>query len=348
MKIKTKELLYVLNKFRGVSEVVSSFDPNFPLWASIIFDSENQRLLYLGRRSSTEVEYPIEKSFIVNYTRLKNLLALCSDEVEIKVNKKTIVLKDNKDRHTLINLEIDYSSFLIREPEELTVITPPPSLIKDIKFCTIAASTNRMDYMKYGVILTDENVMYAITGTNAVAAVFFEEEITPTSILLQLPWCQNLKPLGDIISLAVEDMGKANQILHLELADDLHKFKVVVPVIKIAQNPTLVPYLQSLSADIKIEGITQNILKKLDITTDDAYKFIVAYSDKGDIYFESTSSVKGSVKVKVGEGELDSSVSISLYYLKKMVGLYGYINIDLDNTVAFVKEDNYLYAFNLG
>ncbi len=340
---------YVLSKFAKVSKLAQSYATDAPIWASVFFDKENQRILYVGWRFQVEVEYPVEEDvdFIVNFDRFRAAIKSCKKPT-IRTTKQYVIVEEDNIKIKLKKLDLDYSKYIIAEPEGLEHIEVREGLLSDIKFCSLAASQDHMDYTKYGVILGNE-MMCGMDSTNVVAAILIKEAVLEQPVLLHLPWCKILQDSGEIKTMAYYEVGQQNAILFISTKDN---FKVVVPTLKVTPNPSIIPYLQTLEAHVTLTNINTKLLKKLEITADTAYKFITAYSKEGRIYLESTSKAKGRTTIDLCEGNMeDTSVTLSLQRLKDLVGIDNYLHIDLDNMVAFIskkEKEEYIFAFSLG
>ncbi len=220
-------------------------------------------------------------------------------------------------------------------------------LLEDIDFCALAASSDYKEYTKYGVIISHD-MMCAMDRTNVLAVKYLESPIISESILLHLPWCKILQDLGEIKTIACHETGQQNAILFISTKD---KFKLVIPTLKVVPNPSILSYLQSLEEHVTLFGLDAKLLKKLEITTDSAYEFITAYSKEGRVLLESSSKVKGKTVFDLCDGDMqEMSATLSLKNLQKVVSIGDHVNIDFDNSVAFVTMDegNYIYAFSLG
>ena len=338
---------YVLSKFAKVSKLAQSYATDAPIWASAFFDKENQRILYVGWRFQVEVEYPVEEDFIVNFDRFRAAIKSCKKPT-IRTTKHYVIVEEDNIKIKLKKLDLDYSKYIITEPEGLEHTEAREGLLSDIRFCSLAASQDHMDYTKYGVILGNE-MMCGMDSTNVVAAILLEELVLEQSVLLHLPWCKILQDLGEIKTMAYHDVGQQNAILFISTKDN---FKVVVPTLKVQPNPSIIPYLQTLEAHVTLTNIDMKLLKKLEITSDTAYKFITAFSKEGRVFLESTSKAKGRTTIDLCEGDMgDTSVTLSLQRLKDLVGIDNWLNIDLDNMVAFFstkEKEEYIFAFSLG
>lgn len=349
MRVKTKDLVNnVLKKFVRISKLAQSYASDIPLWSSIIFDAENDRLLYLGWRFNVEVPYPEvagEKlSFIVNFERFTQAMKL-SKSPEITLDQGLVVIEGERTTWELNNLELDYGNYLVLTPENLVRREVPDTLNRDIKFCTIAASKDKMDYTKYGVTFAPE--MLIAQDSLSHIAVAETEGIVDIPVLLNLAWCLILEQLGNITTIGQEDVGAQNAHMFIETDGG---FKLTIPTMKTHLNPSIKPYLDSLEPHYDVL-INLNDIKRLSITTDTAYKFATVYSEFGKIVFESNSRSKGKTVIPVCDGSLDGeSTTVSLRALKDIVEITGKLYLDLDNMVGFTKieEAGYLYAFGLG
>jgi hypothetical protein len=337
---------YVLSKFAKVSKLAQSYASDAPVWSSIVFDKENQRVLYAGWRFNVAVEYPVEEDFIVNFDRFRAAIKSCRKPT-IRITKRSVIVEEGGIKIKLKKLDLDYSKYTITEPEDIEHVEVREGLLDDIKFCLPAASQDHMDYTKHGVILGNE--LICAMEDPVVAAILLEESVLEQPVLLHLPWCKILQDLGDIKTIGYLDAGQQNAILFISTKDN---FKLVVPALKVQPNPSIIPYLKSLEAHVTLTNIDMKLLKKLEITSDTAYRFVTAFSKEGRIYLESTSKAKGRTTVEICEGDMgDTSVTLSLQRLKDVVGIDNFLQIDLDNMVAFIsikEKEEYIFAFSLG
>lgn len=342
---------YVLSKFARVSKLAQSYASDAPIWTSIFFDKENQRILYAGWRFNVEVEYPVQEDFIVNFARFRAAIKSCKKPT-IRTTKHYVIVEEDNIKIKLKKLDLEYPNYIITEPEGLEHKEVREGLLNDIKFCSVAASQDYKEYTRYGVILGSDMIC-AMDGPSVVAVVFLKEPVLECSVLLHLPWCQILQDLGEIKTIAYNDVGQQNAILFISTKDN---FKLVVPTLKVVPNPSIIPYLQSLEAHVTLTNINSKLLKKLEITSDSAYKFITAFSEihgiGGRIYLETSSKAKGRTTLDLCEGDMgDTSVTLSLQRLKDLVGIDNYLHLDFDNMVAFIsikETEEYIFAFSLG
>ena len=337
---------YVLSKFAGISKLAQSYATDAPIWSSVFFDKEKQRILYVGWRFQVEVEYPVKEEFIVNFERFRTAVRSCKNPT-IRTTKHYVIVEEGTVKIQLKKLNLDYSDYIIEEPEELDHREIEEGLLDDISFCALAASSDYKEYTKYGVIVSPE-MMCAMDRSNVLAVKYLESPIIDESILLHLPWCKILQDLGEIKTIACHETGQQNAILFISTKD---KFKLAIPTLKVAPNPSILPYLQSLEEHVTLLGLDTKLLKKLEITTDGAYKFITAYSKEGRILLESSSKVKGKTVLDLCDGDMqEMSATLSLQKLKDVMNISDHVNIDFDNMVAFVTMDEgkYIYAFSLG
>lgn len=349
MRVKTKDLVpNVLKKFIRISKLAQSYASDIPVWSSIIFDAEGDRLLYLGWRFQVEAEYPEvvgEKlSFIVNFERFMQAMKL-SKNPSITLEDDLVVVKGDRTKWELNNLDLDYSQYLIDTPEDVEHRAVGENLMRDIKFCTIASSKDKMDYTKYGVVLTPDMILSMDSQTSI--AIAEAEGIVDIPVLLHLPWCLILEQLGEIETIGQKDYGQQNAHTFIKTDDE---FKLTVPTLKMHPNPSIRPYLDSIEPHYNIMVNLQDI-KKLDVTTDTAYKFVTVYGEDGKIVLESNSRSKGRTVIPVCDGDLGGeSTTVSLQFLKNVAELTGKLYLDLDNMVGFTKIESlgYLYAFGLG
>jgi len=338
---------YILAKFLKISRLALDYTLDNPLWGAIIFDKENQRILYIGWRFSVEVKYPVEESFIVNFQRFRDAVRFCHKPT-IRPTAHYVMVEEDNIKFKLKKLDIDYSNFLHPESEDLQYKPTRETLLSDINFCSIAAATDRTSYEKYGVILSYD-MLAATDSESNIALVLTEQPEFSYPMLLQLPWCSILQDLGSIIEIAIQDLGGRNATLFVRTRDE---FKAIIPVLKVNPNPSMIPYIQSIEPHVTISNLNKATLKKLEVTVDDAYKFVTAYSDNGKIYLESSSKSKGKTVVEMCEGDMgEISVGISLRFLYNIVSMAEYLDLDLDNLVGFVsmgENEEYKYAFSLG
>jgi hypothetical protein len=349
MRVKTKDLVNnFLTKFVRISKLAQSYASDIPLWSSIIFDAENDRLLYLGWRFNVEIPYPDvvgEKlSFIVNFDRFMQAMKL-SKNPSITVEDDLVVVRGDKTTWELNDLDLDYTNYLAPTPDNLERRAVPETLNQDIKFCTLASSKDKMDYTKYGVVFAQDMIMAMDSNTSIALAE--TEGIVDIPVLVQLPWCTILEQLGSITTIGQEDVGQQNANMFIETDAG---FKLTIPTMKMHPNPSIKPYLDSLEAHYNLL-INLNIVKKLAITTDTAYKFATVYSEDDNVVLESNSRSKGRTVIPICEGSLGGeSTTIALAQLKKIAETTGKLYLDLDNMVGFTKIEaaGYLYAFGLG
>ena len=110
------------------------------------------------------------------------------------------------------------------------------------------------------------------------------------------------------------------------------------------------------SPEVQLEGLTKQIIKKLTITTDDAYKFCTIFSqDDGTehrVILESSSKSKGRTEVDICAGDMYGEVvSVSLGFLNNVLLLGDTMGVDLDNNVGIVtkgENEEHKYVFSLG
>lgn len=337
---------YVLSKFAKVSKLALSYATDAPIWSSIFFEKEKQRILYVGWNFHVEVEYPVEEDFVVNFERFRRAIKACKNPT-IRVTKHRVIVKEKNLEIKLKRLDFDYSNYTFPEPENLEHVEVEEGLLAHINFCSLAATQDRMEYAKYGVIIGDEMIC-GMDSLNVVAAVFLESPVLTESVLLHLPWCHILQDLGEIKTIACHSIGEQNVMLFISTKDN---FKLTVPALKVTPNPSIIPYLRSLNKHTTLHIEDTNIFKKLEITADTAYKYITAYSEGGRIYLETISKVKGKTTLDLCEGDLgERSVSLSLQHLKSVAKDHEYIYLDLDNMVAFgeIPIVDSIFAFSLG
>ena len=345
---------YVLSKFLKISKLATSYDAvENPLWSSIIFDKENQRILYLGWSFAVELKYPVEQDFIVNFSRFRDAVRSCKKPwIEASEVHNVNITDDEGTLFKLRKLKLDYSNFLPIEPKNLEWVSVDERFTSDLEFCTVSASTDRYDYTRFGVI-AGEDVMYAMDANASIAIILSAPSVFPFPVLIQLPWCEILPTLGAVTHASAQDLGGQNAMLFFKTTDD---FKVTIPALKIQPNPSIIPYVQSLEPQVQLTGLNKKILKKLEVTTDDAYKFCTIYSqDDGTdmrIILETQSKTKGRTSINLCAGDMyDEAVSVSLAFLYKVLELGTELGIDLDNNVGVVtkgESGNYKYAFSLG
>lgn len=348
-KLRAKLVAKQLSKFAKISKQAQSFAADHPLWSSIIFEKDCTR--YVGWRFQVECHPPIikvDEPVIVNFDRLLRSLSVAgTDYVNLEITKDRVIIhEDDVEGATfeLIRLDADYSNFIIEPPEGVEPHPVHKGFKEDVQWATIACTKDRMDYMKYGVIL-DKYAMIAMDSESAVAYIDKPTGIE-LPVLLHLPWCQIIAQLGEVVQISQWDEGEQNAYLYILTEDG---FNLTIPTLKVYPNPSVESYIKSLEAHMHL-FIDPLTVKQLDITTDDAYKFVTLTTEDGVAYMESTSKTKGSTSVSIGDGEgLDEdSVTISLPFLTKMAKLAGQISIDLDNMVGFYTKNEYTYAFGLG
>jgi hypothetical protein len=349
MRVKTKDLVpNVLKKFIRISKLAQSYASDIPLWSSIIFDAENDRLMYIGWRFQVEAEYPTvvgEKlSFIVNFERFMQAMKL-SKNPSIELEDDLVVIRDERATWELNNLDLDYTNYLVTPAGDIEHREVGENLVRDITFCTLAASKDKMDYTKFGVVLAPD-MMLAMDSQTSIATVD-REGLVDIPVLLHLPWCTILQQLGEVVTIGQKDAGQQNA--HMYITTDTG-FKLSIPTMKTHPNPSIKPYLESLEPHYNIM-INLNDIKRLDVTTDTAYKFATVYSEDGNVYLESVSRSKGKTVVPVGEGDLGGdSTTLALHFLRRIADTTGKLYLDLDNMVGYTKIESlgYLYAFGLG
>jgi len=338
---------YILSKFVKVARLATSGALDNPIWSSIIFEAKNQRILYIGWHFSLEVRYPVEEDFIVNFFRFRDAVRSCKRPT-IRTTKSSVIIEEDNVKFKLKKLDLDYSNFLQTPPENLQYKEVEESLLADIQFCSIAASKDRMEYTKYGVILGDEMIC-AMDSNSSVAIVLLDKPVFLQPILLHLPWCEILQGLGAILEASIQDLGGQNALLYINTKDD---FRAIIPVLKVNPNPSMIPYIKSIEPQVTIYNLNRKLLKRLEITADDAYKFITVYSNEGKIYLETTSKVKGKTTVELCEGEMGGiSVAIASEFLYNVVSMAEYLDLDLENNVGIIcigDNDEYKYVFSLG
>lgn len=353
MRVKTKDLVQkVLKKFIRVSKLAQSYASDIPLWSSIIFDAENDRLLCLGWRFMVEADYPEVEgdklSFIVNFDRFMQAMKL-SKNPTVTLADGLVIVEDERATWELNDLDLDYSNYLVVPPEDLERREVGENLLRDIKFATIASSKDKMNYTKFGVVLAPDMLM-AMDSASSIAMVE-REGIVDIPVLLHLPWCLILEQLGEITTLGQNDMGQQNAHLFVETDTG---FSLTIPTMKTHPNPSIKSYVESLTPHFEVL-LNQHDIKRLDVTTDNAYKFATVYSEQvGEnemIMLESVSKSKGKTIVPVCEGSLGGeSTTVALAFLKNITELTGKLFLDLDNNVGFTRIDSlsYIYAFGLG
>ena len=345
--IESKPLVSKLRKFGKISKLAQSFAADLPLWPSIIFEKE--RTLYLGWRFQVEAPplLEVEEPLIVNFERFFKVLSMATDEIDIEVTEDFVIIHEEDDdgaTFELKRLNFNYDNYFVDIPEGLEYKTAYEGMIDDIKWTTIASTKDRMDYTKYGVMLHSE-AMLAMDTTSAIA--YIDKPINiDIPILLHLPWCQILSDLGEIKEMAQWDAGQQNAYLRIVTEDD---FILTIPTLKAYPNPSVESYIKTFDSYITVY-IDSTIVKQLEVTTDDAYKFATIYTEDDYVYIESSSKIKGRTRINVCQGTdlKGENVTISLEFLKKAAKLAGKIEIDMDNMVGFIKKDEYMYAFGLG
>ena len=338
---------YVLSKFLKVSKLATDYAIDNPVWSSIIFEKENQRILYIGWRFSVELKYPVEEDFIVNFHRFRDAVRSCKKPT-IRTTKHYVIVEEENIKFKLKKLDLDYSNFLHKEPEDLKYELIRETLLSDIDFCSIASAKDRTEYTKYGVILGDEMIC-AMDSNSNVAIVLLDQPVFLQPILVHLPWCEILQGLGGIFEAAIEDLGGQNAILYIHTRDD---FKAIVPVLKVNPNPSIIPYIKSIETHITLYNLNKKLLKKLEVTCDNAYKFITVFSEDGKIYLETSSKSKGRTIIELCEGDMGGeSVAISLEFLYNVVSMANYLDLDLENMIGHITmgdNSEYRYVFSLG
>lgn len=349
MKVKSKELVSdVLKKFIRISKLAQSYASDSPVWSSIIFDAETPRLLYIGWKFQVEAPYPEVEgeplSFIVNFERFFNAMKL-SKNPTLSLKGDSLVIESDRTKWELRNLDLDYSNHLLVVPEQLDRKPMPENLRRDIQFCMLAAEKDRMEYTKHGVVLATE-MMFAMDTNSAIALVDING-LVETPVLLHYPWCQVIDEVGEIVTIAQEDLGQQSANMYLELDNGFH---LSIPTLKMHPNPSIKPYVESFEPHYDIL-VNEGYVKRLAITTDNAYQFATVFSENGELFMESNSNTKGRTVIPIGEGTMSGeSATVSLKFLKNVANISGKLKLDMDNMVGFTTVDslNYLYAFGLG
>jgi hypothetical protein len=342
----------LLNKFRGIEKIATMYSTDFPLWTSIIFDAEDNCVRYIGGKFRVKTDFDVrsisETSFVVNYQRLRNVVAsFPKEDINIKIGDKYVVIKWATSVHKLLKLNIDFREYLQDFPETTTEVGT--ELTEAIKFCTIASSVNKMDATRNGVTITNQAFAYATDGVSGIASRSLDKTVTDTSFLIKLPWCEVLPALGVIRSLHLGNKEQPHMFLSVVVEGEGQVYEITLPVLKVDVNPTVHSYLSSFESAFTIGGISKNLIKKMEITTDNAYSFVTVSSGDGTGIMESKSKTKGeTVQLWVAKDmPKDVAITISTEYLKKAAGLSDKIDIDLENLVAFVRDDKGVYAFRI-
>ncbi len=138
--------------------------------------------------------------------------------------------------------------------------------------------------------------------------------------------------------------------LSLAVKGEEQLYEITIPVLKVDVNPTVYTYLSSFESDLRIGAISKNLIKKMEITTDNAYSFVTVSYGNGVAIMESKSKTKGETQeLLVAKPALkeDVTITVSTEYLKKVAQFSDKVDVDLDNLVAFVKDDKSVYAFKI-
>lgn len=341
-------IAHKLKKFEKIAKLSQSYASDTPLWSTIIFEPE--RTLYLGWRFQVEAPpiLEVEDQVMVNFEHFNSAMRFSEQDIKLHIGRKSITIEDKEDREgarfELKRAEIDIGNFLIQPPSGLVMDRAYEGMLEDILWARVGATKDRMDYMKYGVMLT-KNSMIAMDTESAVAYIDKPTGVE-IPVLLHLPWCNILEDLGEILYIGQWESHGQNAYLRIKTEDD---FILTIPVLKVHPNPSIEMYVRSFESHLTM-WVDAMTIKQLSITTDNAYKFATVFTKEGGVYIESESNTKGRTTVRVADGEgLDhESVSVSLDFLKKIANLTGRLDIDLDNLVGFVTSNNRTYGFALG
>lgn len=341
-------LAHKLKKFQKIAKLSQSYAADIPLWSTIIFEPE--RTLYLGWRFQVEAPpiLEVKDTVMVNFDHLETAVRTLSETIEVLIDNEFVCVgeKNNTEgaEFQLNRQKIDFKNFLIDVPKDIVLNKAYEGMLEDIQWAMVGSTKDRMDYQKYGVMLT-KNSMIAMDTESAVAYVDKPTGIDQ-SVLLHLPWCNILTELGEISQYAQWDAEGQTAYLYFVTEDD---YRLTIPVLKIRPNPSIEQYVKSFTSHLTIY-VDPLTIKQLLITTDDAYQHATVYTLDGFVYLESESNTKGKTTIKIGEGKgLDNeAVSVSLFFLKKIAHLTGRLDIDLDNLVGFVRKGSYVYGFALG
>ena len=341
-------IAHKLKKFEKISKLSQSYASDTPLWSTIIFEPE--RTLYLGWRFQVEAPpiLDVTEQVMVNFEHFNSAMRFSEMDIRIHIGEHSVTIEERDDaentRFELKRFYIDLTNFLISPPEDLEMNRAYENMLDDILWARVGSTRDRMDYMKYGVMLT-KNSMIAMDTESAVAYIDKPTGVD-IPVLLHLPWCNILEDLGEIVHIGQWESHGQNAYLRIHTEDD---FILTIPVLKVYPNPSIETYVKSFSTHLTLWVDTVTI-KQLSITTDNAYKFATVYTKDGGVFIESESNTKGKTTIRVadGDGLEDESVSVSLDFLKKIAGLTGRLDIDLDNLVGFVTNNSRTYGFALG
>ncbi len=351
--VNQKAFINFLNNFRAIEKIAVMYSIDFPLWTSIIFDADENCVRYIGGKFFVKTDYDVrsisDTSFVVNYQRLRSVMAsLPKEDIKVEVEDKYVVLKRGTSIHKLLKLNINFKEYLQDFPEDM--IEVGPELTEAIKFCTVASSTNKMDATRHGVVITDQSFVYATDGVSGIASRSLDKTVTDTSFLIKLPWCKVIPSLGVIRSISLGDKDRPHMFLSLAVKGEEQLYEITIPVLKVDVNPTVYTYLSSFESDLRIGAISKNLIKKMEITTDNAYSFVTVSYGNGVAIMESKSKTKGETQeLLVAKPALkeDVTITVSTEYLKKVAQFSDKVDVDLDNLVAFVKDDKSVYAFKI-
>jgi len=347
MLVKKDYLLHILNRLRTASAFSAKYNITNPIWASVAVDGVEKKLSLYGRGFHFALEVCLDidnlPTFVVDFERLRNtLINSADDEIDFSTTGGMLIVKTEKATYKLRMLDFDYSKYKLSPPSEQIKVE---GLMDELVFCSSAASTNLMDYTKYGVVITNKGFIYS-TDDTAVATSEQSFQGLDTTFLIQLPLVSILLPLGEITSFSL-----AGEVCFLNLEDNLGvKSCIKTPVLPIEYNPTILQYTKSFTPDVSIEGITTNTIKRLMITTDYDYPTVDILEKNGEHFFRSRSPQKGETLIPITSitGSIDRTVQVSLPQLRKVLRFFDSLSIDLDNLVLFSRKEKRMFAFGLG
>lgn len=346
MRIETSVLLHLLTKLKLASSYSSKYNIINPVWSSVIFDGKRKKAIIFGRgfQFAVETNLPVEDfpSFIVDFDRFRSVLQSVSDSsIDLEVGTNTVNISSSSETFKLKTLRFDYEKYLIEEPDDRLQVSNLSSLFD---FVITASSSNPMDYLKYGIVITDKGFIYA-TDDVSLALGYYDFTTIGSSFLIQYPLFLVFQQLGEVSSLSVKG---DTCFISLEMGIGISSL-VKTPIIKIEYNPTIHQYVKSFSKDVVVSGITVNLLRKLSITLDDSFQVVDLYKKGNKHLLKSSSSLKGETNVVVEdvEGALDRNVQFGIQPLRKLARFFEKFYIDLDNLVVFAEEENRMFAFGL-
>ena len=344
-------LLEVFSKVAKISEKFSTID-NI-IWTSIIFDTKSQTISYKGWRFKLEVPFPVEESFTVSYQALFNSIKLSSsEEIELEVQKNFLLIKDKGVRQKLKLYNLDAEPLLQEEEENIhSSFTIPPSFLEGISLCTLASSSVKTDPFRYGVVITNKEHMYA-SDNMSIGFYTLEKPLLDNTVLIQLHWCDVLLslPNAKFAYLSLNNESDKFATFHIEFDNHLANcgdIKLTFPVLRIEGQDIIVEYVRSLTKHVNLPLFDIDILKRLEVTTDTAYKYVSLFSKNDSLFLKTTSSIKGSTIIRLCSGNIPNPINIPIQNLRKAIKLEGSIYIDFDNQACFSETENFTYSFSL-